>query len=235
MHDEPVSEYVFSTQGVQSAKSSDPDSEDVPAMQLVHFEPASEYMLIAQFAQSPTSVEPDSDDFLAAQLKHVLLEEAPEISEYFPSGHCMHVDPAGEYVPKPQFWQLAEASDPGGDDLPNRYCKIRPRPARDVHLLHLAQSVPMIDENSALRGNMPQRDDDDGGKNPRLSFSPASSVWGQTGCPWTSIFLRDRRHGETHGGRLCCFLPSVPRFHKQPRTGFSRECAMPLSAVSHGW
>ncbi len=60
-------------------------------------------------------------------------------------------------------------------------------PLRDVHLLHLAQSVPMLDENSALRGNMPQRDDDDGGKNPRLSFSPASSVWGQTGCPWTSI------------------------------------------------
>jgi len=58
---------------------------------------------------------------------------------------------------------------------------------RDVHLLHLAQSVPMLDENSALRGNMPHRDDDDGGKNPRLSFSPASSVWGQMGCPWTSI------------------------------------------------
>ena len=58
---------------------------------------------------------------------------------------------------------------------------------RDAHLLHLAQSVPMQDENSALRGNLPHRDDDDGGKNPRLSFSPASSVWGQMGCPWTSI------------------------------------------------
>ena len=65
-----------------------------------------------------------------------------------------------------------------------RHTQILQNPAprmQDVHLLHLAQSVPMLDENSALRGNMPQRDDDDGGKNPRLSFSPASSVWGQTG------------------------------------------------------
>jgi len=228
MHDEPVSEYVFSTQGVQSAKSSDPDSEDVPAMQLVHFEPASEYMLIAQFAQSPTSVEPDSDDFLAAQLKHVLLEEAPEISEYFPSGHCMHVDPAGEYVPKPQFWQLAEASDPGGDDLPNRYCKIRPRPARDVHLLHLAQSVPMLDENSTLRGNMPHLDDDDGGKNPRLSFSPASSVWGQMGCPWTSI-----GHRVTGTTEKITEADDVAFFHQF--LGFTHNRALPLSVVFHGW
>jgi hypothetical protein len=47
-------------------------------------------------------------------------------------------------------------------------------------------SVPMIDETSALRGNMPQRNDAEGGKNPRLSFSPASSVWGQMGRPWTT-------------------------------------------------
>ena len=26
---------------------------------------------------------------------------------------------------------------------------------RDVHMLHHTQSVPMLDENSALRGNMP--------------------------------------------------------------------------------
>jgi hypothetical protein len=57
---------------------------------------------------------------------------------------------------------------------------------RDVHKFHHTQSVPMLDENSALRGNMPQRNDAEGGKNPRLSFSPASSVWGQMGRPWTT-------------------------------------------------
>jgi hypothetical protein len=57
---------------------------------------------------------------------------------------------------------------------------------RDVHKLHITQSVPMLDENSALRPNMPQRDDDEGGKPKRLSFSPASSVWGQMGRAWTS-------------------------------------------------
>jgi hypothetical protein len=54
---------------------------------------------------------------------------------------------------------------------------------RDVHMLHHTQSVLMIDENSALRGNMPQRNDEEGGKTPRLSFSPASSVWGQMRPP----------------------------------------------------
>lgn len=57
---------------------------------------------------------------------------------------------------------------------------------RDVHKLHITQSVPMLDENSALRSNMPQRDDDEGGKPKRISFSPASSVWGQMGRAWTS-------------------------------------------------
>jgi hypothetical protein len=52
---------------------------------------------------------------------------------------------------------------------------------RDVHKLHITQSVPMLDENSAIRPNMPQRDDDEGGKPNRLSLSPASSVWGQMG------------------------------------------------------
>jgi hypothetical protein len=58
---------------------------------------------------------------------------------------------------------------------------------RDVMMLHHTQSVAMIDETSALRGNMPQRNDAEGGKNPRLSFSPASSVWGQMGRPWTTV------------------------------------------------
>jgi hypothetical protein len=57
---------------------------------------------------------------------------------------------------------------------------------RAVHMLHQTQSVPMLDDNSALRGNMPQRNDEEGGKKPRLSFSPAASVWGQMGCAWTT-------------------------------------------------
>jgi hypothetical protein len=51
----------------------------------------------------------------------------------------------------------------------SRCCEIRLRTA----------CVPftcMLDENSALRGNMPQRNDEEGGKKPRLSFSPATSV-----------------------------------------------------------
>ena len=55
---------------------------------------------------------------------------------------------------------------------------------RAVHMLHQTQSVPMLDENSALRGNMPQRNEEEGGKKPRLSFSPAASVWGQMGRAW---------------------------------------------------
>jgi hypothetical protein len=35
---------------------------------------------------------------------------------------------------------------------------------RDVHMLHHTQSVLMIDENSALRGNMPQRNERRGGR-----------------------------------------------------------------------
>jgi hypothetical protein len=39
---------------------------------------------------------------------------------------------------------------------------------RDVHMLHHTQSVPVLDERSALRsslrGNMPPRNDDEGKK-----------------------------------------------------------------------
>ena len=56
---------------------------------------------------------------------------------------------------------------------------------RDVYKLHITQSVLMLDENSALCPNMPQCDNDEGGK-PSLSFSPASSVSGQMGRAWTS-------------------------------------------------
>jgi hypothetical protein len=60
----------------------------------------------------------------------------------------------------------------------------------DVHMLHHTQSVPMLDETltetSALRGNMPQRNDEEGGKQPRLFFFPAASVSGQMGRAWTT-------------------------------------------------
>jgi hypothetical protein len=80
---------------------------------------------------------------------------------------------------------------------------------RDVHMLHHTQSVLMIDENSALRGNMPQRNDEEGGKTPRLSFSPASSVWGQMGRPWTTI-----GRGETHTTEKITEADYVAFFHQ---------------------
>jgi hypothetical protein len=58
---------------------------------------------------------------------------------------------------------------------------------RDVHMLHHTQSVPMLHATSALRDNMPQHNnDEEGGKQPRLFFSPAASVWGQMGRAWTT-------------------------------------------------
>jgi hypothetical protein len=57
---------------------------------------------------------------------------------------------------------------------------------RAVHTLHITQSVPVLAENSALRHNMPQREDAEGGNPQRLSFSPAATVWGQMGRAWTS-------------------------------------------------
>jgi hypothetical protein len=65
---------------------------------------------------------------------------------------------------------------------------------RDVHMLHQTQSVPMLDENSALRGNMPQRNDEEGGKQPRISFSPAASVWGQMGRARQTAWTTDGRN-----------------------------------------
>jgi hypothetical protein len=44
----------------------------------------------------------------------------------------------------------------------------------------------MLDESSALRRNLPQRNEEKGGKQPCLSFSPATSVWGKMGNAWTS-------------------------------------------------
>jgi hypothetical protein len=51
---------------------------------------------------------------------------------------------------------------------------------RDVHMLHHTQSVPMLDETSALHGNMPQHNDVEGGKH-HVSLSPLQS---QCGARW---------------------------------------------------
>jgi hypothetical protein len=77
---------------------------------------------------------------------------------------------------------------------------------RDVRLLHRTQSVPLCDEHSALRDNMPQRNDEVGGKTTRISFSLASSVWGWMGCPWATLGdsrpQRVAHHGDHHGEGL---------------------------------
>jgi hypothetical protein len=90
---------------------------------------------------------------------------------------------------------------------------------RDVHMLHHTQSVPIIDENSALRGNMPQRNDEEGGKTPRLSFSPASLVWGQMGRPWTTV-----GRCETHTTEKITDQDYVAFFH--PFFGFTNNPAL---------
>jgi hypothetical protein len=83
---------------------------------------------------------------------------------------------------------------------------------RDVHMLHHTQSVTMLDETSALHGNMPQHNDEEGGKQPRLSFLPCSVSVGTDGpC------MDDRRpkcaahHGVNHREGLSCLLPSIFR------------------------
>ena len=45
------------------------------------------------------------------------------------------------------------------------------------------QSMPTLAEDSALRRNMPQRNDksEDALKRHRISFSPAGAVWGKMG------------------------------------------------------
>ena len=53
---------------------------------------------------------------------------------------------------------------------------------RDVHMLHHTQSVPKMDEHSALSGNMPQRNDEEGD---RSLLSAMCS--GSTGTIRTSV------------------------------------------------
>ena len=99
---------------------------------------------------------------------------------------------------------------------------------RDVHLLHHTQSVPKLDETSALHGNMPQHNDAEGGKQPRLDFSPATSVWGQMGrAPRTTEAITENDY--------VAFFHQFFGLTQQPCPRSFCERAMPLSAVFHGW
>jgi hypothetical protein len=82
---------------------------------------------------------------------------------------------------------------------------------RDVHMPHHTQSVSvtMNDEHSAMRRNMPQRNDEEGRAKPRLSFSPAASVWGQMGLAWTTAKRTSRTTETITVADLCGLLPSV--------------------------
>jgi hypothetical protein len=78
---------------------------------------------------------------------------------------------------------------------------------RDVHLLYHTQSVPTIHASSALRGNLPQRNDvsEEALKKHSLSFSPSAAVLGQTGRAW-STSTHVANHRDHHHGRLCGLL-----------------------------
>jgi hypothetical protein len=83
-------------------------------------------------------------------------------------------------------------------------------------LLHHTQSVPMIDETSALRGNMPQCNDEEAASN-HVSRSPLRRQYGPDGP-----HMDDRRpqyaahYGANHGEGLCRLLPSVLRVTNNP-------------------
>ena len=67
-----------------------------------------------------------------------------------------------------------------------------------MHQLHFAQSVPTHAEESALRRNMPQHnnENEEALKKHRHTFAPAAAVWGQMGRLWTDI-ARTSRTAET--------------------------------------
>ncbi len=108
---------------------------------------------------------------------------------------------------------------------------------RDVHMLHHPQSVPMLDETSALHGNMPQHNDDEVGKHPRLAFSPAASVWGQMGCAWTTGGRGVSRTTEaiTENDYVDFFHQFFGLTNNPALAPFANVPSMPLSAVFHGW
>jgi hypothetical protein len=82
---------------------------------------------------------------------------------------------------------------------------------------------------------MLQRNDEEDCKKPRLSFSPASSVWGPMGRPWMTIGRSETRTMEkiTEADYVAFFISSSV----SPRTLhlLLSECTMPLSEVFHGW
>ena len=73
------------------------------------------------------------------------------------------------------------------------------RRAQEVHQLHCPQSMPMLTDDSALRRDMPQRNDEseDALNKHRISFSPAGAVWGKMGQAWLSD-SRKFRGGASH-------------------------------------
>ena len=110
---------------------------------------------------------------------------------------------------------------------------------RDVHMLHQSQSVPMLDETSALHGNMPQHklhNNVEGCKHPRLAFSPATSVWGQMGRAWTTGGRSAPRTTEAiTENDYVAFFHQFFGLTNNPALAPFCERAMPLSAVFHGW
>jgi hypothetical protein len=107
----------------QSAKSSDPDADDVPSGQFKQFEPASEYWFARQFTQSVKTSDPGGDDFPAAQFKHVAGVVARVVAEYLPAAQSTHVEPASEYWPLAQSTHFVKPPDPDGDDFPAEQSK----------------------------------------------------------------------------------------------------------------
>ena len=81
-------------------------------------------------------------------------------------------------------------------DVENDEAASRPSSATFATTDHTL-SVPMLDESSALRRNLPQRNDEDSDKQQRLSFSPSASVWGQMGRAWTTDGRNAPRTTET--------------------------------------
>jgi hypothetical protein len=93
----------------------------------------------------------------------------------------------------------------------------------------------MLDENSDLRRNMPQRNDEEGDQQPSLSFSPAASVWGKMVSARTSDRRNQLRLTET-----ITVEDYVVFFHQcfgSPTTLFSLHSRMSNAAArnTHGW
>jgi len=81
---------------------------------------------------------------------------------------------------------------------------------------------------------MPQRNDDEGGKSTRISFSPASSVWGMMGRSWASFGCDAPRTTATVTEQdYGAFSHQFFGFTNNPTRSFL-ERAMPLPAVLNG-